>query len=264
MGSWSKDDVTVLLPCYNESELIADTVRFYKARGFSNVLVVDDGSVDQASHTAKGAGATVVRNVASNGFFLTTLRGLYHIKTKAVLIIDPDVAPNQESLDEFLEFGFLGNYGLLFSQGTTRRWRNVTTYLKKKFGVFVSDPNFSVAFINGETLSAVKAGHNMTEKYLYFHLIAYAIELKQKIGAYKIIYTSPYHGEPYYPSLISKLLGRTFRREDGYGQFFNYAFPDLEAKKAWQNFWVATAGAAVGAILTLIAQLILNWLGIKK
>jgi glycosyltransferase involved in cell wall biosynthesis len=57
----------ICIPAYNEAKNIGKVVK--KAKNYaSEVLVYDDGSVDNTSEEAKAAGATVIRNAKSKGY----------------------------------------------------------------------------------------------------------------------------------------------------------------------------------------------------
>ena len=59
---WQDDlsDVLAIIPAYNEERNIANVVRDVREGGFTNVLVVDDGSVDNTAAQARAAGAYVL------------------------------------------------------------------------------------------------------------------------------------------------------------------------------------------------------------
>src|ERR1700761_8356570 len=52
--------VSVVIPCLNEEEPIADVVREVLAQGVDEVVVVDNGSTDRTAERAAAAGARVV------------------------------------------------------------------------------------------------------------------------------------------------------------------------------------------------------------
>jgi len=58
--------VYFVIPAYNEAACVADVVRRVKAQ-YPNVIVVDDGSTDQTSQAAAGAGAVVLRHIINRG-----------------------------------------------------------------------------------------------------------------------------------------------------------------------------------------------------
>lgn len=258
MGSWNKNDITILLPCYNEGQTIAATVRVYKNLGFSHVLVVDDHSVDDTGGEARRAGARVIRNSSGNGYLLTVLRGLYSIGKGSVLIIDADGTPDEKSLNEFLEFGFLGKHGLLFSRTRPGRERKLTKYLEKRFGLFISDPDFQTTFVGKELLSAVKDGASMTEQYLFLNLIVHAINAKQKIGSYRLTLTRPNYTP--IPTPFYARLHRPRSWSNAHGHFFKYALPDSAKNEARRSLYVKIIVAVASSALTVLAFLLKQWL----
>ncbi|MFO8056165.1 MAG: glycosyltransferase family 2 protein [bacterium] len=58
------DDVLIVMPAYNEAEVIADTLSGLFEHGF-HVLVVDDGSSDDTAEKARRAGAQVLKLAAN-------------------------------------------------------------------------------------------------------------------------------------------------------------------------------------------------------
>ena len=48
--------VSVVIPCLNEAEAIADVVRDVRSNGADEVIVVDNGSTDATALTASAAG----------------------------------------------------------------------------------------------------------------------------------------------------------------------------------------------------------------
>jgi len=59
-------EVWIIIPAYHEAPMIAEVVKGVKA-AFPNVVVVDDGSRDETSARAYGAGAHVVRHPVNLG-----------------------------------------------------------------------------------------------------------------------------------------------------------------------------------------------------
>lgn len=253
MALLNKNDITILLPCYNEAHEIERTVKHYKACGFNKILVIDDGSLDETAKTAEKAGANVLRNNLPNGFLLTALRGIYEVDTEMGLIIDPDKLPRSEDLDEFIAFGVAGHYGLLFSKSETNG--HITRYLKKKYGVFVADPNFEVVLLSRKILEATKDDFIMVETYLYFNLIAHAINNKCKIGTYPLRLPTPKGW-----TRARAISSGHFRGEDSYNDFFRYAFPDMEKKQLNNSIKIAIASAVLGVGATILTQWVVSFL----
>jgi glycosyltransferase involved in cell wall biosynthesis len=260
MSNWSKKDVSIILPCHNESGSIANVVSGYKNMGFSNIIVMDDASTDDSFKLAKAAGAYVIHSGAPNGFLLTTLRGIYNIKTKYALIIDADAFPDALDLEEFLDFAIIGNYGLLFSRGRVKYQPDVTSYLKKRFGIFLDSPNFEVTFMSKQLIDATKQGTSMSEQYLYPSLIARAIETKQKVGSYNLWLPK----RNYEKTILNALRFRNFRGVQDYKDFFESAFPNLRKQNFSDSSKLALLSGIIGVAGTLAVQLLYKWLTSKQ
>lgn len=59
--------VLVVVPAYNEAKTIGRVIRGLFEHGFTNVVVVDDGSKDSTGELAQEAGATVLRHRINRG-----------------------------------------------------------------------------------------------------------------------------------------------------------------------------------------------------
>lgn len=59
-------DVWIVVPVFNEAEVIADVVRELRAN-FANVVCVDDGSRDDSAEQARAVGAHVIRHPVNLG-----------------------------------------------------------------------------------------------------------------------------------------------------------------------------------------------------
>lgn len=59
--------VVIVVPAYNEEKQIGRVLRGLFESGFTNVVVVDDGSSDGTARIAKEADATVLRHVVNRG-----------------------------------------------------------------------------------------------------------------------------------------------------------------------------------------------------
>ena len=83
--------VTVVVPAYNEADVIGDVVAALSAAGpWHEILVVDDGSRDDTTARAAAAGATVVKHPYNKGNGAAVKSGIRRAGGEYVLIIDGD------------------------------------------------------------------------------------------------------------------------------------------------------------------------------
>jgi glycosyltransferase involved in cell wall biosynthesis len=77
--------VSVIIPCLNEAESIAEVVREVLAEGVDEVIVVDNGSTDQTAERALTAGARVVIQ-AVPGYGRACATGLAAVSSAAEIV----------------------------------------------------------------------------------------------------------------------------------------------------------------------------------
>ncbi len=62
-----KEQISVIIPAYNEGAVVGDVVRRILRCGFARVIVVNDGSKDDTAEVAERAGATVLSHIINRG-----------------------------------------------------------------------------------------------------------------------------------------------------------------------------------------------------
>lgn len=103
----NKIELTVLMPCLNESLTIAKCIN--SAKKFINrsnidaeILISDNGSTDDSRSIAIECGARVVE-CSTKGYGAALINGINHAKGKYVIFGDADCSYDFENLDLFLE-----------------------------------------------------------------------------------------------------------------------------------------------------------------
>jgi glycosyltransferase involved in cell wall biosynthesis len=90
MGSASNQSpqISVIIPAYNEGQRVGGVVR--EASAFADeVIVVDDGSVDDTARVAEKAGARVIRQ-ENTGYIAAVKRGFRETSNEIVVTMDAD------------------------------------------------------------------------------------------------------------------------------------------------------------------------------
>lgn len=100
------DDLTVIVPAYNEAESIADTVRsiLEQTTPPARVVVVDDFSTDGTGDLARAAGAEVLRPDANTGSKAGAQNvALTMVETGYTMAIDADTTLAPDALELLME-----------------------------------------------------------------------------------------------------------------------------------------------------------------
>ncbi|MFN4212976.1 MAG: glycosyltransferase family 2 protein, partial [Microgenomates group bacterium] len=96
----------LLLPAYNEGEVIGQVIAAVKKEGFEKIIVVDDGSTDDTCQKAKNAGAIVLRHIINRGKGAAVKSGIEYAKLKKasiVVTIDSDGQHNPKDIKKLVE-----------------------------------------------------------------------------------------------------------------------------------------------------------------
>jgi glycosyltransferase involved in cell wall biosynthesis len=92
-------DVSVVIPAFNEESAIADVVTRVRAQqAWREVLVVDDGSQDETAARAAAAGARVVRHPYNKGNGAAVKTGIREAQGAVVLLLDADGQHDPEDM----------------------------------------------------------------------------------------------------------------------------------------------------------------------
>jgi len=101
----NKFDVTILLPAYNEEQVIGKTIK--KIRSLYpdfEILVVDDGSTDNTMQEAMAAGANVWPHPYNMGNGSAIKSGLRTAQGDWIIMMDADGQHSPEDIARFLEY----------------------------------------------------------------------------------------------------------------------------------------------------------------
>jgi glycosyltransferase involved in cell wall biosynthesis len=94
------DDVTVVIPAYNEGDRIEPVVRELVQE--YSVLVIDDGSTDSTASKADNAGAKVVRQSENLGYIAALKRGFQEATSGIVVTFDADGEHRPEDIERLI------------------------------------------------------------------------------------------------------------------------------------------------------------------
>ncbi len=117
----SQPDISILIPAYNESGIIADVVSGVRAtmdllsRPYE-ILVIDDGSTDETALQAQNAGARVVSHPYNIGNGAAIKTGIRQAKGDILVMMDGDGQHNPEYIAPMLEK--IGRYDMVVGART--------------------------------------------------------------------------------------------------------------------------------------------------
>jgi glycosyltransferase involved in cell wall biosynthesis len=117
--------ISIVVPAFNEALRIGPSIEgilgFINAHQMAaEVILVDDGSVDDTSKVASGFPLRIVRNDSNRGKGYSVRRGVLEAKGDWVLFTDADLSAPIEELDRLLEVGEQGADVVIGSRAVDR------------------------------------------------------------------------------------------------------------------------------------------------
>lgn len=153
----SKSSVTVIIPALNEGEVIGDLVRKLKSYAYvCEVLVVDDGSIDETGKEAATAGAVVCRHPYTMGNGAAIKTGIRNAKSTWIAMMDADGQHRPEDLECLLESA--GDYKMVVGardrSGQSNWWRAAANRVY----------NLLATYVTGMSVKDLTSGYRCIER----------------------------------------------------------------------------------------------------
>jgi len=139
-----KPEISLLIPAYNEAEIIADVVSgvrvaMEKLNRPYEILVIDDGSSDETALRAQDAGARVISHPYNIGNGAAVKTGIRQAKGDILVMMDGDGQHNPEYIAPMLEK--IGRYDMVVGARTgdseSRLHRDVANSLYNLFASYI-------------------------------------------------------------------------------------------------------------------------------
>lgn len=140
-NSEKKPTVSVILPAYNEANVVGETVsRIKELYPDFEVLVIDDGSTDGTMEAAMAAGANVWPHPYNIGNGAAIKTGLRCAQGDWVIMMDADGQHNPEDIARLLEYkdSFDMVVGARSRQSETETHRDLANWVYNKFASYVT------------------------------------------------------------------------------------------------------------------------------
>lgn len=165
-----KENVVIIIPCFNEAGKIGEVVKKIRNEGFTQIVVVDDGSLDNTFEVAKTAGAMVLQHSVNRGKGAGTQTGL-----DAAKLLNPDIVVTMDGddqhdtkdirkvvdeliskkVDYVIGSRLLDKSGITFSRRIMNKIGNVVTFMF--YGVWVSDSQSGFRAYNNKALKVINS-----------------------------------------------------------------------------------------------------------
>lgn len=203
----AEEQITVVIPAFNEEETIADVVRAVNVHvPQARVLVIDDGSTDATATQARTAGAEVISHPLNKGNGAAVKTALRTITGGLVAIIDADGQHDPADLQKLLSA--LKEYDLAVG---TRQFRGSAGSFLRNFGnIFLSR---LASFLSEQHIPDLTSGfrafkHEIAAKYLHIYPNGYSFPSTSTLSfitaGYNVIFL-PTNVRGRHPSTESKL-----------------------------------------------------------
>ena len=160
-------DVSIVIPAYNEGEVITEVVAALAgAAAWREIIVVDDGSRDDTASQAQKAGASVVRHPYNKGNGAAVKSGIRRATGQYVLIVDGDGQHRPEDAKRLI--AQLGEYDLVVGA----RSRTTQATQARRFGNGAL--NWFASYLTGREIPDLTSGFRAARReYLreFLHLL---------------------------------------------------------------------------------------------
>lgn len=106
MSDFDKSKVLVIIPVYNEADRIGSVITSVRNCGYSDILVVDDGSIDQTQKELSRHQILILSHIINRGVGAATETGLEffrrHRQFDYAVTIDGDAQHSPEDIDHMV------------------------------------------------------------------------------------------------------------------------------------------------------------------
>jgi UDP-N-acetylglucosamine---dolichyl-phosphate N-acetylglucosaminyltransferase len=101
--------VVVVIPAYNEERTIVEVIRGLKQRGFTTLIVVDDGSSDRTGELASDEGVIRLRHILNRGLggaLGTGISAAVRLGAEVIVTFDADGQHDPNDIMRLLQLDF--------------------------------------------------------------------------------------------------------------------------------------------------------------
>lgn len=158
----------IILPAYNEGKVIKEIITDIQKQGYSNIIVVNDGSNDNTYKQAKSTGVIVLKHPINRGKGAATQTGIDAAKlldADIIVTMDSDGQHNPKDIKKLIQpilddkadviigSRMLNTEGMPKSRIVMNKIANIVTYIF--FGILVSDSQSGFRAYNKKAYTSV-------------------------------------------------------------------------------------------------------------
>jgi glycosyltransferase involved in cell wall biosynthesis len=187
------DNVWIVIPAHNEEKKITDVITGLRKSGYSNTIVVDDGSEDQTYQKALSTNTVVLRHIINRGQGAALQTGIdYALNQEAEIIItfDSDGQHQPEDISKLIKPIQEGEADVVLGSRFLSKNSN-TPFIRKMFlkggalifrilyGIKLTDSHNGLRALSRKTAKKIKITQDGME---------HASEIVEKIAKYGLKY----------------------------------------------------------------------------
>ena len=153
--------IYVVIPTYNEAKTIASIIRKIRQQELE-VVVIDDGSLDNTYEIAKDNGAIVLRNENNEGKGASLIKGFHYAQDRdcdAVITMDGDGQHLPEEIPYFIRLAKYSNSGIFIGNRMfkIKNMPFVRVFTNKLMSWLIS-------FVAGQSIPDTQCGFRLIKK----------------------------------------------------------------------------------------------------
>ncbi len=167
--------VFIVVPAYNESQRILSVIEDLRRHGYNNIIVVNDGSVDNTAEIAKQAGVVVVSHLVNRGMGAALQTGndlAQMLGADAVVHFDGDGQMQAADISQALNLISSGKVDVVFGSrflggNSSIPWtkKNILLPVSKLInffftGVWLSDAHNGFRVLSARALDKIKISYD--------------------------------------------------------------------------------------------------------
>ncbi len=171
----SNRQIFIVIPAYNEEKVITSVIRNVKKNGYSNIIVVDDGSDDKTFLKAKKEKVHILRHILNRGKGATVKTGMEAAKmlgADIIVTLDGDNQHNPSDIKKLLDKIYNGYDVVLGSRLIQNKHMplikvlanyigNLVTWII--YGTLVSDSQSGLRAYSKKAFSTIDTRHDRYE-----------------------------------------------------------------------------------------------------